>query len=978
MRRLVASLGAALVVALVQCRSAPTPPEACGVIAPPAKPSDVPDGVVWGFADLHTHPAIELAFGERLIWGTANDDAPVDATTLPDIQACPVETHNKDGPSAVARVVGENVFPRVSALGGFAHGPVGPALGESGAWPNARDVVHQQMNVSSIRRAYEGGLRLMFAAPTDDQALRALLHAPNFDGAFAPDALADVWSADRQLRAIEDLVRRNATWMAIARTPEDARAAIGRGQLAIVLGLELNGLRREDIKPLVDTHHVAHIIPIHLIDNDVGGTAANGDLFNPESAAVSELYRADHEPWQYLELAPTPRYARKTGWPLGVTTLTPAPIYMKPEEVPYARYRELGYEAPALLATCDGPIATSGEAIVLSQENARGLCKDQCLDGVTGAERIKELRAQGLIVDLTHMSRASTADALAVDDRPYIASHSDIAHLCDPDEHGAHGPTPTVACSNGSNPSCADATLAPVSERYLLGAHARALVERGGVLGFPMGTGFFDARAVLAARGGPLFSVAQRGGFACVATPGTPGCAAVTSVEPADPSATVSELAVHTDGGVDAIVRGNAHPFVRVELRDPGAGRAEYARRVRLEPLACTTSACDGTVTLGAPVTVDDIESVTIEWRFAACDFTCLNNAGLDIRARQCASTWDGKSLAPHWRVRGARVTTRPSPAAPPAQLVALGDANAPPIADLGGKRGSLRLWDRSDRPSVGGDVLATGRLLEISMRASPTTALIGASAAQRGANVCVALRLRGAKGACEPAPGQPAADAVACPPGWTRFNQRGEWAQNIPLHAFARLADTSRAVCGVDVAVLDGDPKADAFGVDELRVDAIDDPVGHWVRRYAAAARYVAGGALGTFAFGSDMNGLNGLVDYSENPTPDVPAASICPVKGQLAPSAPSNLSPLRFRHADGTLGDAIRLEERGLATYGLLADFLAAVGAYPGCGQEVRTSLMLSAEATLRAWETILGRHGPSPLPKRAFCCDKPAGVP
>src|SRR5439155_583028 len=80
---------------------------------------------------------------------------------------------------------------KLAAASGFAHAPVGSSsFRPTKAWPNARDLIHQQMNVASIRRAYEGGLRLMFASATDDQVLAALLSGPNVDGAFVPDPAA--------------------------------------------------------------------------------------------------------------------------------------------------------------------------------------------------------------------------------------------------------------------------------------------------------------------------------------------------------------------------------------------------------------------------------------------------------------------------------------------------------------------------------------------------------------------------------------------------------------------------------------------------------------------------------------------------------------------------------------------------------------------------------------------------------------------
>jgi hypothetical protein len=188
--------------------------------------------------------------------------------------------------------------------------------------------------------------------------------------------------------------------------------------------------------------------------------------------------------------------------------------------------------------------------------------------------------------------------------------------------------------------------------------------------------------------------------------------------------------------------------------------------------------------------------------------------------------------------------------------------------------------------------------------------------------------------------------------------------------------------VCGVDVAVLDGDPSGPPLTIDEARVEAIEDPVGHWVRRYAEVAKQVAGGQLGVIAYGTDFNGLNGTTDISEYPVPDgARAASSCPAPGSptdAGDASPESLAPMRFRNTDGTLGGEVLLEERGLATYGLLADFTAAAAAIPGCGPDVRDSLMLSAEAAIRTWEALVDPGAPPrpPLPTRAFACDPPAG--
>ena len=108
-----------------------------------------PDAV-WGFADLHAHAGIESAFNQRLIWGTALDPQPVSGSQLPMIDPCPVETHDKNAASPLDHKVGSLVFPQLAHQSSFAHGPVGDLTERlSHAWPNARDIIHQQMNVSS-------------------------------------------------------------------------------------------------------------------------------------------------------------------------------------------------------------------------------------------------------------------------------------------------------------------------------------------------------------------------------------------------------------------------------------------------------------------------------------------------------------------------------------------------------------------------------------------------------------------------------------------------------------------------------------------------------------------------------------------------------------------------------------------------------------------------------------------------------------
>jgi len=987
------AIGLVAAALAARCNDAPPPsPAACAPIKPFV--SGLPADTVYGFADLHSHLGIEVAFQGRMIWGTALDDAPVDASLLPSIAPCPVETHDRDATSPVDRAVGEQLFPKIAGLTGFAHAPVGSVdYRPTSAWPNGRDVIHQAMNVASVRRAYEGGLRLMFASTTDDQAISALLSGPNMHDGFVPDPAADLKSAELQLDFITQVVARNSDWMAIARTPRDARQIIQSGKLALVLSLEMEGLRESDVDLLRSSYGVRHIVPIHLIDNDIGGTAANGTLFNDASAATSSIYRSDGAPNRFMDVAGTPLFDHVMGLPQQIGTLTEGAVYAELDDVPYSTYSSMCYEP---LAACSTTTAAPTSFIELGHENARGLCStlaDCDLVPRPGAQRIRRMMDEQMLIDLSHMGRRSVGDSLDIDPTyPLLATHGDIAHLC---------------AGNPTQPPCDDAeTRGPISERSIEGEAAREIVARGGVLGLGTGMKVYATRGLFAARGGPLFTLTPTNerATACV-SPGTPGCADVPQIT-ADPRAPIDALQIQTAGGISG-TQGNAQPFVRVEMR-ANAARDAYQRRVFVQPMSCTSQSCTGSVALGqrdqatlvdgtpacqpldcatagacgtSAYTIDDIESVTLEWLYLACDLACQQNTSSSIAARQCQSTWSDDA-SPHWTI--TQVDLSASSSAQTTPIVSLGPTIASPLADLHKDRGTLLVYDRDDRPESNADVLATGHLLRVTMQTAPDSDMAGASPDQPGVNVCFALRQL-QDGACvstaTPLPdGATECDSAS---GWWNLNQRGEWASGVELFSFARFAGPETSVCGLDVNVLDWQDSSPttSLAIDEVKIESIEDPLGHFVRRYANVERQVADGTMGVFAIGTDFNGLNGTMDISETPLPsDARAASACGVSAN-ASDDPAPMSPMRFRNADGTAGAEVRIDERGLGTYGMLADMLAIIDEYPGCGHDVHDSLMLSAEATLRAWEAIVDPQTLAtrpPLPKAAFACGPPPGIP
>ncbi|MBK7864203.1 MAG: hypothetical protein IPJ65_37525 [Archangiaceae bacterium] len=925
-------------------------------------PFDAGPDVVWGFADLHAHPAIEKAFNASLVWGSAVDPGPLDPNLLPPIAGCPVETHTLPGVGPIDRAIGAQVYPNVSEVAGFAHAPVGSdGLRPTSAWPNARDVVHQQMNVASIRRAYEGGLRLMFASTTDDQVISALLSGPNFVNAFAPKERADLDSARRQLAMIAQLAHDHAGWLGIARSPAEARALIRAGKLALVLSVEMNGLPEDGFAELRRDFGVQHAFPIHLVDNAIGGTAASSPLFNAASAAVSSLYRSDGRSMQYMDLEGTRDFPAPLGRPVTFATLDP-PVYADLKDVPFGTWQQLCYEP---LAACDGPDAGGPVGFTrFGQQNLRGLCRDRadCDAGTArvGAQRLQALFDDHWLVDLSHMSFRAAAQTLALrPGYPLMASHSDIAHLC----RGA----PTL-------PPCVDSTRAPLTERQLDSEQARALVRDDGVLGLGTGVGNFVTRARVVARGAPVLTLAPHAPSGCVQLGEGPGdCARAPDFARAPRSMELERLQVETHGALD-LGGADARPYVRVELRDAVADD-EFQHRVKLVPLHCEGGTCSAEVELGckqgalappralcsvvnadaaqcstARYTVADVEDVTVQW-------LSLSGAG------QCAAGFHDEG--PRWVLDDAQVTAMGPAGAQP--LVTL---DGSPLATLAQADGALTLYQHDDRPDAAPGAPISGRLFVASLHSSPNgKGVLGASPQRFGANVCIALRTREG-GTCR-GPAALAEGENECVGDWVSLTQRGAWNHGGTLFTFLRHRGTEEEVCGLDVSVRDWLPGSDPLGIDSIRVAAVEDPVGHWVRRYAEVARHVAAGRMGVVAMGTDFNGLNGVTDISELP---VPAAALLPQVCR-ADAGVQAVAPLRLRTSGEAPGAPVLIEERGLATYGLLQDFVSLVDAYPGCGHDVRNSLMLSAEATLRSWEIALdaGARGSfAPLPVGAFRCD------
>ncbi len=151
---------------------------------------------------------------------------------------------------------------------------------------------HQQYHHEMIRRAYQGGLRLMVVDASNGRLMKQFM-----DG----DDTFDDW--DSLVTTVEGVKRLTATGLEpggrydpgpladiaeIAYTPAQARDIVRRNKLALILGSEVQELGKarfagDSVEQQVQDLYamgIRKVTPVHGIDNPLGGTAFFNDIYN--------------------------------------------------------------------------------------------------------------------------------------------------------------------------------------------------------------------------------------------------------------------------------------------------------------------------------------------------------------------------------------------------------------------------------------------------------------------------------------------------------------------------------------------------------------------------------------------------------------------------------------------------------------------------------------------------------------------------
>jgi microsomal dipeptidase-like Zn-dependent dipeptidase len=351
--------------------------------------------LVWGFADLHCHPMVHLAFGGKLIWGRPTDP-------IQKLRHC-------DGSGHGGGLFSGRILHDIEAKDDPRYGASKHA---SGYWPTFSSRSHQEMHIDWIRRAYEGGLRLMCAHAVNNQLLEHLMRATPFLSIKPKD---DVQVVLQQTEAMKELAACYADWMCIAYSPLEARQIIAEGKLAVVLGVEvdqLGGWKCEEdctdqqvaaLLHMLYTQGIRMLTPIHLADNAFGGSALYETMFNGLNYYLNGKY-----------------YDVEDGYEAGVHFR----LEERPEKVIFERLfpRPIREDQPIAAYTCIPP----GHGHM----NKKGLTARGCF-------LVQAMMRMGMMLDIDHMSQKATQDTLAIAeqyDYPVVSSHTSFRELA---RHGA-------------------------------------------------------------------------------------------------------------------------------------------------------------------------------------------------------------------------------------------------------------------------------------------------------------------------------------------------------------------------------------------------------------------------------------------------------------------------------------------------------------------------------------------------------------
>ena len=231
-----------------------------------------------GLADIHNHQFAYLGFGGLAVVGKAFSPDSIE-------HALSSETDSRihgwwhsedqlalfDGPEA-GRFIDNGGYPNFDG------------------WPRWSSIDHQQVYYEWLKRAYDGGLRLMSMLAVSNEVLCELLQVKK--GMTIYPSCSDMDAVDRQIDAAKELEAfidklsggPGKGWYRIARSSQEAKSILQQGKLVVILGIEVSNLfncdkgrcTEADVDREVDKYYskgVRQVLTVHEFNNDFAGAA---------------------------------------------------------------------------------------------------------------------------------------------------------------------------------------------------------------------------------------------------------------------------------------------------------------------------------------------------------------------------------------------------------------------------------------------------------------------------------------------------------------------------------------------------------------------------------------------------------------------------------------------------------------------------------------------------------------------------------
>jgi hypothetical protein len=395
-----------------------------------------------GWVDLHAHLMGHLGFGSKLISGAPDPGSLL--PTLPTNSGCwnwvravgPMDALGDDrgaagGFDALHFTCGNDLRKNVIGVLQMANSGAlvtsglnnPPALGFPvfNTWPAWNDITHQKMWWEWLRRARDGGQRVMVALAVNNRLLAEALQttAPGWNYPPQPNVPTpppgqpphpgypfdgpadDLHSGDMQVEEIKAFVARHLDFMEVALNSADLERIARSNKIAVVIGVELDNIgnllnlnslpppaqdaAKMSAIPLAIQHlydeGVRYVLPIHVVDNLFGGTAVYETLFN-----MADLRENGHY-WN-LACANTVPDADFIDYQFNTYNINPA--------------------INQLIGLLSMHLAPPPSPACAGHVNALGF------DTRYGTLALTELMKRGMIIDIDHMSTKAVDQVLSI------------------------------------------------------------------------------------------------------------------------------------------------------------------------------------------------------------------------------------------------------------------------------------------------------------------------------------------------------------------------------------------------------------------------------------------------------------------------------------------------------------------------------------------------------------------------------------